>query len=102
MLNDEQKRNKWLEYSSKDEIRNELNPLVRIFMRKFGPDKGMVIFSFVWDTPWFAFIILCMVFDVLPEWYGYVVISFLCGALYVQILKAFTIVKRCKKIGIEL
>lgn len=102
MANNIQSREKWLDYNQQNGLQNELNPFVRFFMKKFGPEKGMIIFTLLYDLPWVTFIILVIIFKIVPEWYGYVVLAFIFGALYVQILKSFTISRRCKKLGIPL
>ena len=50
--NDEVFRNRMLAYrKSKGKLNMELNSLARVFMKKYGIEKGMKIFTVIWEIP---------------------------------------------------
>lgn len=103
LVNDEVKREKFFGYiREKGGSINELNSFARYFMKRFGLIKGMRIFTMIYTIPYFTAILVSIYLDVLPIEFGFILLSLMIGALYVQILKARTIRKRCKLLGVEL
>jgi len=103
VVNDTIKRNKFFDYvKQKGGTINELNPFARYFMKRFGFNKGMWIFTFSYNVPYFIVFFALIYFDYFPLDLGYVVLAFLIGSLYSQILKARTITKRCKILDVQL
>jgi hypothetical protein len=104
MLNEsEVDRNKWIENNKKiGETQNEMNSFARIFMNKFGIQKGMKVFTLVWNVPWFVVVMVSVYFNVISLNFVYILLAFYVGALYVQIMRAMEVRKRTKKLGIKI
>ena len=79
-----------------------MNTFARVFMNKFGIEKGMKIFTIVWNIPWLVAIILGVYFEFISWNFVSIMLAFYIGALYVQIMRAIEVRKRIKRLGIKL
>jgi hypothetical protein len=103
MMKDEELRKKWYDYNTTiGNHANELNPLPRFFMQKYGTKKGLFIHALVYNIPFLGIIFLAVWFEIFPAIILYTMLSFYVGALYLQIFRAYTVSKRCKAIGINI
>lgn len=103
MMHREEDRNKWLENNRKiGETQNEMNSFARIFMKKFGIEKGMKIFTLIWNVPWLTVVMISVYFNAISLNFVYILLAFYIGALYVQIMRAMEVRKRTKKLGIKI
>ena len=66
----------------------ELNPFARVFMKKFGIEKGMKIFSVVWEAPLLIIMFASLILGIIDFAFVSMIVGFYFGGLYVQILRA--------------
>ena len=87
--NDETYRNRIISYrKSKGKLSAELNPLARGFMKKYGIEKGMKIFTVIWEIPFLVALFASVIMGVIDFSFVVGLIGFYLGGLYVQILRA--------------
>jgi hypothetical protein len=87
--NDEAYRNRMVAYrKSKGKLNMELNSLARWFMKKYGIEKGMKIFTVVWETPLLISIFVSLILGIISFAFVSTLVGFYIGGLYVQILRA--------------
>jgi Flp pilus assembly protein TadB len=87
--NDEVFRNRMLAYrKSKGKLNMELNSLARVFMKKYGIEKGMKIFTVIWEIPLLISIFVSLILGIIEFAFVVGLVGFYIGGLYVQILRA--------------
>ena len=101
MANNDEFRGKMIAKQKGDRFKTELNPIARVYMRKFGVEKGMTIFSLMWNLPWAIMLVLFIIFKWSHPMFVLPIVTFYFGALYMQIFKSFFVYRIMKKNGID-
>jgi len=83
-------------------LKNELNPLARWFMKKFGVFRGMRYFSALIRVPIFFWLLYISTLSEPMFYAAYLFVMFYAGILIGQIVRALAISKRIKKIDYDI
>jgi len=89
-------------YKKKGFLINELNPIARCFMKKFGYVKGTQIFSAFIRVPVFFFLFFVSLLDDPMFYMMFPFLMFYTGIIFSQILRAVAVTKRAKKLDYDL